>query len=525
MKKLNRITVVLILPPLLLALAACNTSSARPRIELPQTYRLQQNDVATMLEKRVGRIAITLEDGNISVMDQTGGNVVPITRDASRMLADVPGRNGVFSLYTLPVWSPDGQHLALVEVTAQRPNMTTTVELSPESVTIERGPSSGVVEPDADGQPQIKQAPPGTRVEQRPDVVIIRRGTGSGELVSSAVYVAGVADKYPLLKELYLSNNQEVPYLDWSPDSSKLAFLTKTANAQSATAESYSVNLVNATGGKPRTIFTGTTAAWHWNPDGNTLVAKIGTPNSTNDSLSLFDTQSNTATPTAAKGAQSFTAPSFSPDGNYMLITERNGNQNKLMLADRNGKALKTLTTFQGNISFSWSPAGARLAYTVQDPASQEPGSPMHVIDANSNDDKVLSPLPVVAFFWSPDGTRIATFSRIRPTEIDPNFPGYNVATAQAQSIFLLQTIQVATKAVRPLFYMEPTEAFRRMTTEFDRYARAVNIWSPDSSKLVFTVAQGSGAQTRNFVLETEASGSIALRVINFGSLAFWSPK
>ncbi|NJM40261.1 MAG: hypothetical protein HC853_05605 [Anaerolineae bacterium] len=153
MKKTNCTlrTFILISLPLTLVLAACTTGQ-RPRVELPQSYRLQQNDIATALEKRVGRIAVMLEDGNISVMDQTGGNVVPITRDASRMLADAPGSNGVFTLYTLPVWSPDGQHLALVEVTARRSNMTTTIELSPESVTIERGPSSGVVEQGPDGE-------------------------------------------------------------------------------------------------------------------------------------------------------------------------------------------------------------------------------------------------------------------------------------------------------------------------------------------------------------------------------------
>lgn len=519
MKRLNRIAISITLPPLILALAACNSTTQRPRVELPQSYRLQQNDAATMLEKRVGRIAIMLEDGNISVMDQTGGNVVQITRDASRMQADAPGKNGVFTLYNLPVWAPDGQQLALVEVTARRPNVTTTIELSPESVTIERGPSSGVVEQGADGQQQVRQAPPGTRIEQRPDMVMIQRGGGSGELLSSAVYVARADGQRPL-KELYLSNSHEIPYLDWSPDSAKLAFLTKETQD-----ESYAVNLVNATGGQPRAIFTGTTAAWHWNPDGNTMVAKIGTPNSTNDSLSLFDAQSNTAQPIEAKGAQSFIAPSFSPDGNFMLVTQRSGNKNQLMLADRNGKPMKQLTTFEGNISFSWSPAGAKLAYTVQDPTSQEPGNPLHVIDANSGEDKVLTQLPVVAFFWSPDGSRLATFSRARPTEIDPNFPGYNVTPPQPKGIFLLQTIQIDTKATRQLFYLEPTEAFRRMTTEFDRYARAVNIWSPDSNKLVFTVAYGNGTDSRDFVLETEASGSIDFRVLTFGSLAFWSPK
>jgi Tol biopolymer transport system component len=376
-----------------------------------------------------------------------------------------------------------------------------------------------VVEQGPDGQQQVQQAPPGTRVERRPDVVMIQRGGGSGELLSSAVYVAHADGKRPL-RELYLSDSQEIPYLDWSPDSARLAFLTKETQA-----DSYAVNLVNATGGQPRAIFTGTTAAWHWNPDGNTLVAKVGASDSVNDSMALFDAQSNQTQAIASKGEQSFVTPSFSPDGNYMLVTQRNGNANQLMLADRDGKPLKELASFEGNISFSWSPAGAKFAYTVHSPDSEELGSPLHVVDANTGEDKVLTQLPVVAFFWSPDGNRIATFSRARPTEVDPNFPGYNVTPPEPKAVFLLQTIQVATRATRQLFYLEPTESFRRMTTEFDRYARAVNIWSPDSNKLVFTVSYGNGMQSRDFVLETEASGSIDFRVLTYGSLAFWSPK
>ena len=133
--------------------------------------------------------------------------------------------------------------------------------------------------------------------------------------------------------------------------------------------------------------------------------------------------------------------------------------------------------------------------------------------------------MPVVAFFWSPDGSRIATFSRSSPTEIDPAFSGFNVTPPQPKGVLLLQTINVTNKAIRQLFYLEPTEAFRKMTAEFDRYARAGNIWSPDSGKLVFTVSYGNGTQSKDFVLETESSGSIDFRVLTNGALAFWSPK
>lgn len=507
----------LVLPAFVLA--ACNRSTGpQLRVELPQTYRLQQNDIATSLEKRVGRIAIMLEDGNISVMDQTGGNVVRITQDATRLFGGMGNSEGTYTLYTLPVWSPNAQQLALVEVTARQSAVNSTVELSPESVTIERGAGSAVVEQDATtGEQQIQRVEPGTRVEERPDVVIIQRGNNSGEMVSSALYVAQADGTRPL-KELYLSKSQEIPYLDWSPDSSKLAFLTRDLKD-----EAFAVNLVNASGGvKPHAIYTGTTAAWHWNPDGNSLVAKIGQDGG--DELSIFDATSNTSQEIKATGVQSYTAPSYSPDGNFMLLTQTKGKENQLVLADRAGKVTKTLATFKGNIAFSWSPAGAKFAYISQSNSS-EPGGALHMIDANTGEDKVLTQQPVVAFFWSPDGARILTFSTAVAGQVDPKFQGFDFTPPSSRGLLLLQTIDVSAMTARQLFILEPTEAFRRVTAEFDRYARAVNIWSPDSRKFVFTLSYGDGTSSRDYVLETESSGSINPRIISQGSLAFWSPQ
>jgi hypothetical protein len=52
-------------------------------VELPQEFRLPQNEIVKIFERRVGRIAVMNQDGNILVMDQTGENVVQITRDAN----------------------------------------------------------------------------------------------------------------------------------------------------------------------------------------------------------------------------------------------------------------------------------------------------------------------------------------------------------------------------------------------------------------------------------------------------------
>ena len=521
----------LILPALLLAACGGN-APATSRIELPQAYRLQSNQFSTMLEKRTGRIAITLEDGNVVVMDQTGGNIVPITRDAQAGKAaagnamstnTTSAQSDVLTVYNMPVWSPDGQNLALVEITSKRPVMSSTIELSPESVTIQRGPGSAVVERTEQGQ-QVQPVAPGSVVERRPDMVIIQRGRNTGDLVSTALYVAQADGKRPL-KELYLSNNEDIPYIDWSPDGSKISFLTH--NVQD---EQYAFNLVDSSGAsKPNALLTGSSLFWHWHPDGEFLLTKAGlaqgNTSSGSDQLALLDPKTNATTPIgSAAEPMPFLAPSFSPDGQFIAMTKRDGNSFKLILADNQGKEIKTLTQFNGTISFAWANTGSQLAYVVRQ-SSQIPGGALRVVNATTGEDKTLTQLPVMAFFWSPDGTHIATYTSATMNDIDPNFAGYNFAPPGAREVMLLQTIDVKTKNTRQLFYLEPTQAFRRLISEFDRYSRAVTIWSPDSRKLVFTLSYGSDTDSQDYVVESESSGSLVPRILTNGALAFWSPK
>lgn len=508
---------VIVMPAALIGLTACNApTSQKPRVELPQEYRLQQNDILQMLERRIGRIAITAEDGNVVVMDQTGGNVVPITRDGNRQ----PQSDQDALIYSLPVWSPDAKQLALVELTAKITQMTSTVELNPEAVIIQRGPNSAVLEQTAEGQ-TVRPAEDGSqRIERQPQTVIIQRGQDGGEFVSSAIYVASADGKRPL-REVFQSSSHDVPYMDWSPDSSHLAFL-----AQNVEDQSVELNLISPNdGAKPRTLSEGLSASWSWNPDGKTLLTKVGNDNA--DTLNLVDTDTAQSTDIESKDELAFMAPHFSPDGGYMLLTQQDdNNKHKLVLANRDGTPVKTLTEFEGRISFAWSPAGARIAYVVQ-PTGDEQGSggPLHVLDINTGQDRIVSNKPVAAFFWSPDGQRIASFSLASPADMDDSFKGFNFVPDLPVRPMMLETVDPSTGNARGLFMFAPTTAFQRLVAEFDRYSRAVNIWAPDSRKLVFTLTYGDQTGTRDYVLETEASGSINPRVLGNGSLAFWSPK
>ena|GEM_PF-1767069 len=505
---------VLIAPVLLSACGSLGSAAQdKPRIELPQQFRLPPNDIVKTFEPRIGRIAIASEDGNITVMDQTGGNVVHITQDGN-LASDTATEANV---YHLPVWSPDAKQLALVELTGRRTAVSTTVELNPDAVIIQRGANSQVIEQSADG-PTTKAVAPGMRVERNPARVVIQRGSAGGEFVSSALYVASADGKRPM-REIYVSDKQDVPFLDWAPDSSQIAFLTENVQDQST-----SLNLIKTQeGSRAKTVLQGSSATWDWSPDSKTLIAKVGT-SSGSDGLSLVNASGDGMTKLSSKGAPAFQAPAFSPDGGYMLLTEENDKKQKLVLADRAGKTLKTLADFTGQISFAWSPAGAKVAYVIQTDNTNQ-GGPLTVVDVNSGDKRVVSNKPVQAFFWAPDGQRIAVFSRADATDVPPNFQGFDLVPQMSTPLMLLETVDPKTSAARELFYFAPTTAFLRVAAEFDRWSRGVNIWSPDSRKLVFTLTFGNTSGSRDYVIETEASGSLFPRILGNGGLAFWSPK
>jgi len=501
-----------------LLLAACAApQGGAPRIELPQQVRLPQNDLAALFERRSGRIAIVDEAGNILVTDQTGRSAVNITREANGS-SEASRR---VTAYNWPMWSPDGARLAFVEVVAERPAVSAIIEYGVEEIVVRRGDDSQTVIVGAQGRSARSAPNTQYRVEQ-PSRVVIEPESGIGDLVYSAVYVAGADGKSPMV-EVHASETHWITYLDWSPDGSRLAFVAENAATGSA---SLSIAAAGAPDQPARQLFDGASAAWHWSPDGNALLARLR-PAASNalPVLSLFDMAGSQRPTVLSSGAVlAFFSPQFSPDGQQMLTTIEDGARSYLALADRQGRLVRRLTVIEGAVSFAWSPKGAQAAYITRQSASQA-GGLLRLVDVNTGEDKALSAQPVVGFFWSPDGSRIAAFSPMQPSEITPDLPGIDYTSAQPEYALMLQTIDVSTRNARQLAYFEPTDQFRALITQFDRFSRSANIWSPDSSKLVFPLQITTSRGTVDVIFETEATGSITPRFIGRGTLAFWSPR
>ncbi len=503
-------------------LAACaapqgGVPGGAPRIELPQQVRLPQNDLATILERRSGRIAIVDAAGNILVTDQTGRSAINITREANMGVAAGPH----VTTYNWPMWSPDASRLALVEVVVRPPDVSAVIEYGIDEIIVRRGEESRTVIVGAQGQTERSAPNTQYRVEQ-PARVVIEPDTGRGELVYSAVYVADANGKSPMV-EVHATEDSWITYLDWSPDGARLAFASENTETGQV-----SLNVVGANSPEqpPRQLFEGASAAWHWSPDGVALLARTRSAGSNAlPVLSVFD-MAGAKRPTVLSSGSvlAFFSPQFSADGRHVLTTIDEGDRLYLALVDRQGKLMRRLSEVEGAVSFAWSPRGNAVAYITRQSAAQA-GGLLRMVDVNTGEDKALSAQPVVGFFWSPDGSRIAAFSPMQPADITPDLPGIDYTSSRPEYALMLQTIDVNTRNARQLAYFEPTDQFRALITQFDRFSRSATIWAPDSAKLVFPLKITTSRGVVDVIFETESTGSITPRFIGRGTLAFWSPR
>ena len=182
----------------------------------------------------------------------------------------------------------------------------------------------------------------------------------------------------------------------------------------------------------------------------------------------------------------------------------------------------KLLTRVGANAAFLWSADGSHLAVadgvapvlygnTVMFVYRQ-----LRVLDGENFDMATEVNENVIAYFWSPDSSRIA----------------YATLTDSSGGL-RWSMLDVASGARSPLVDFLPSSDQLTMFQFFDQYAYSHRLWSPDSRYLVFAgtlneaaVTAGFGSQSNQishvFILDTGPTRS-ALPVAE-GTLGFWSP-
>jgi Tol biopolymer transport system component len=299
----------------------------------------------------------------------------------------------------------------------------------------------------------------------------------------------------------------DVPYLPfyifWSPTGKQLAYLS---NWQVVDEPSMALRLVDvdAEGKTVKTLAAGQPFYFSWSPDGNRLLAHID-----GERVEVYDVTADEAqAQSLIISGGAFSAPQWSATGEQLVYAVADEQTQRLLLTDPAGQPLQDLTDYTGRVSFLLSPDSRHLAYvTTETETEASTLGPLYVMDVETLRTRELSAEPVLAFYWSPDGEKLAYLALDRVSgRIGLR---WNVWDGQV------------TREYAGFF---PTrELLQNYLPFFDQYAQSHRIWSPESDALVFagTLENGrTGVWVQPVGDETVAPVSLGT-----GVLATWSPR
>ena len=337
--------------------------------------------------------------------------------------------------------------------------------------------------------------------------------SGTSEDSTAKILVANM--ETDAVNEIYSSKTEFPFYLLWSPDESNVSFLTTSTSGQALILQSAPA----AGGGESTIIDTGSPYYWSWAPDGHILITHSGgAENSTApEHLAFIRLQDANVIETGldVKPAP-FQAPAWSPDGSRILLTRSEDGKNEVILTDGTGEYLKTLGDFTLNTAFGWS-SDSRMVAFIDGTQTMNAGviGALNVVDIET-DKKVSVGENVIAFYWSPDGKKIAYFVPFL------NTPEGSSDQSNRQLFLQLNMLDVESGETKELFSYWPTEQFTSILPYFDQYHQSNTIWSPDNNNLVLSFLDNEGNPGIAIVA---ASGQLEPRLLAEGYLAFWSWK
>lgn len=291
-------------------------------------------------------------------------------------------------------------------------------------------------------------------------------------------------------------------YLYWSPDSKALAFIAATAQGLTLFIED------TEEPGRPAAVQTGAPIYFQWASDASSILLHI------RQELKLSRKPFGAAAPALLANTAGFRVPALSPDGRWMAYSVASDSGGPLFIADPSDpKTARALLSVGALSAFMWSPGGTELAVVDQ----ADPASPLfqglQVISAQVAATRTIAEEPLLAFYWSPNGERIAW-----------------VAVDSERGVFTWKVTPASGGPSEALFRFQPSSETLAMLTFFDQFAYSHSPWSPDSSHLVVAGSSEPLSPRRNGQTPTGSriyvvpvTGSATPQEIASGTLAVWS--
>ncbi|MCB0130622.1 MAG: PD40 domain-containing protein [Caldilineaceae bacterium] len=290
-------------------------------------------------------------------------------------------------------------------------------------------------------------------------------------------------------------------YFFWSPDGNRLAYLS---NWEQLNRPSLALRMADVAGAAETGQLNVTTLAegqpfyFSWAPDSQRLMTHVG-----NARIELRSLEGGRTAIQDATG--DFPTPQWSQDGMSLFYAIVDQGVQRLVATDARGSIIQDVTDFDDRIAFSLSPTDAQLAYVVSDvEVGMAALGPLYVTDLATLATREITLLPVIAFYWSPDGEKLA-YVTAEPGRGTLEFH-WNVWDGAASTDY---------GAFRPnAGFLSSYAPF------FDQYAQSMDIWAPDSNAFAY-----AGSRDGRTGIWVQALVEEMPTMVSRGTFVTWSPN
>jgi TolB protein len=307
-----------------------------------------------------------------------------------------------------------------------------------------------------------------------------------------------------------LESDEVAPvYLYWAPDGQRLSALVQRGNVlELVLLDVASPGRATHLADNPQALY------WSWSRDGRTLALHLGSDTRTGQDarLSLLHLESNgPREEVLADVPGDFRAPAWSNNGQLLAYVGRGGGTNILTVRDASGQ-LARITATRGAFAFEWAPDSDWLAYSAATPGGAPIYQGLDVVRADASERGRLTDDALVAFFWAPDGKRVA----------------YVGLDTDSRTLYWAAVNRDGTGRQRSADFL-PSDDLGFQLAFFDQYAQSAQLWSPDGRRLVYATSDAqvrrngsaSGDRIQVQAMDTQAAPVF----IGAGTAAVWSPR